>query len=181
MDEEGSEQEQDTWCEWGSLFPSPRITPNQSINSEQKDKLNSWSLEGKDQTELRTMKMENLIEETKLEARSRYLSAAFDDDQLARWFKEAEDGTNWLRPRVDGKLLHRKAAWFTEKTCRCSYKYSKMEWEANEIPGWLSKITNRVMEKLKQFSASYCFLAIKPRDAASKGGLPTLSSRRASA
>lgn len=93
-------------------------------------------------------KWEFFLENPKLRSWSSYIPNPFDSDTLRKWMEIAEEKAKWEQPMVRGTPLPRKAAWFVDTGCNCTYKYSNTAWEPTVFPDWFREIQNEVMGKL---------------------------------
>lgn len=72
----------------------------------------------------------------------------FKEERLQELWKLAKENLPWSRPKIDGKPLHRSAAFMVAPGCKCKYRYSGTRWEPHEFPKWFQDLTDEVMSFL---------------------------------
>lgn len=75
-----------------------------------------------------------------------FLPQALNEEQCAKFFEEAREGTNWSSPvGTAGRAVPRKTAWLVRKGCECRYRYGGAEVAPQIYPKWMQDLLAKVM------------------------------------
>ena len=89
---------------------------------------------------------QRLLDDATTESHIYFSKNLFPEHLLEQWTQLCCDRVAWASQisTVTNSRIPRKAAWFCNGGCTCTYRYGGTEWPPTAFPPWLSEITQVV-------------------------------------